>query len=125
MSLYSRIDVNVFAWVTFIFVVALTLGSRAPKINKVTLGNDMRLKQTTYDLCDYKVNSMQLHRNYIRLFDLLFTTTTMQNVVENCPEKIKQSSKEEDTIILTLPRKKKTFGESVLINRKKNYTQNT
>ena len=50
---------------------------------------------------------MQLHRNYIRLFDLLFTTTTMQNVVENCPEKIKQSSKEEDTIILTLPRKKK------------------
>ena len=98
---------NVFAWVTFRFVVALTLGSRAAKINKVTLGNDMRLKQTTYDLCDYKVNSMQLHRNYIRLFDLLFTTTTMQNVVENCPEKIKQSSKEEDTIILTLPRKKK------------------
>ena len=63
---------NVFAWVTFRFVVALTLGSRAPKINKVTLGNDMRLKQTTYDLCDYKVNSMQLHRNYLRLFDLLF-----------------------------------------------------
>ena len=65
---------NVFTWVTFSFV-------------KVNHGNDMYLKQTTYDLCDYKVNSMQLHRNYIRLSDLLFTTTTMQNVVVNCPEK--------------------------------------